>query len=298
MRLLAVILGTLLALIAVAYGAASLVTDRAFNKIHELPAHSITIPADTAAIARGNHLTHAVSVCVDCHGTKFEGGVVFESGPIGRIVAPNLTRGKGGVGGELTDDQFVAAIRYGVMPNGHSARVMPSDEYSKLSDADLGAVIAYIHSLPPVDREPPAMVMGPLGKILFAAGQLPFLTADRVDRASIHAQAPPAGVTREYGDYMTNIGGCTGCHGPHLSGGQVIGAPPDFPKAANLTPSGELAKWTQEDFLKMMRTGVAPGGRNIPASMPWIFYKDMSNMELQAIWEFVKSVPARPAGTQ
>jgi hypothetical protein len=59
-----------------------------------------------------------------------------------------------------------------------------------------------------------------------------------------------------------------------------------------------MGKWTEADFIKLMRTGSTPTGRTVPASMPWIFYKDMSEMELKAIWEYVKSVPSRTPGTQ
>jgi hypothetical protein len=50
---------------------------------------------------------------------------------IGRIVAPNLTRGRGGVGNTLSPSDFARAIRYGVDPMGRPLLAMPSDDYPK-----------------------------------------------------------------------------------------------------------------------------------------------------------------------
>ena len=41
------------------------------------------------------------------------------------------------------------AIRHGVKPDGRAALVMPSEDYNRLSDDDLGALIAHLRQMPP-----------------------------------------------------------------------------------------------------------------------------------------------------
>ncbi len=85
---------------------------------------------------------------------------------------------------------------------------------------------------------------------------------------------------------------CTLCHGEHYSGGTVPGEP-DAPKAANLTVLTR-AQWSEDDFFKVMRTGVNKTGKQIdPEYMPWDRLPKMSDDELKAIWLFLSSLEAR-----
>ena len=152
-----------------------------YRKQYALTPPTIPIPRDSAAIARGAHLTSSIAGCVDCHGENLGGTTMFEQPAIGRLYAPNLTRGKGGIGGTLSDADFVRAIRHGVAPNGRALKVMPASDYMNLTDADLAAIIAYVKTLPPVDNELPTISIGPVGLALFVAGKLPILHAERID---------------------------------------------------------------------------------------------------------------------
>lgn len=78
--------------------------------------------------------------------------VVVDDPALGVIIGPNLTRGAGGVGGGLSDADFERAIRHGIAPDGRRLVFMPSSEYQYMSDEDLGAAVAYVRSVPPVDR--------------------------------------------------------------------------------------------------------------------------------------------------
>lgn len=260
------------------------------NATYKAPEVSLVLPTDATAITRGRYLADHVSVCVDCHGENFAGGVVVDDPALGRIVAPNLTNGQNGVGADLTDMAFARIVRYGVLPDGKSVRVMPSDDYSHLSDADLAAIVAYVRSLPPVDSSLPATELKPLGRLLLSAGQLDIMIAKRIDFAA-ERPFPPAAITTEYGHYLANIAGCTSCHHPDLAGGAIPGAPPDWPKAANITPSGAVAGWSEADFITTIRTGVNPSGHKLLAEMPWQRYAGMTDEDLQAIWLFIQSVP-------
>jgi hypothetical protein len=66
--------------------------------------------------------------------------------------------------------------------------------------------------------------------------------------------------------------------------------------AANLTPDKEtgLAEWSEEAFIRAMRTGKhqgQPNGRDILPPMPWQFYKQATDEDLKAIWAYLRSLP-------
>lgn len=258
----------------------------------EVAATDLAVPTDPATVERGRHLATAVSKCTDCHGQDLGGKLFIDGGPMGKAFASNLTRGKGGVIGNYTDAQLARLIRHGVKADGRGVMFMPSNDYYPMSDADVAALIAYLRTLPPVDRELEPSHLRLLGRALYAAGKLPVIPAEHIDHQAPRA-VPAAGATPEYGKYLADIGGCTGCHRPDLSGGHVPGTPPDFKDAANLTPAGPLGKWTEADFFRALRKGLRPDGTPIDAFMPWQASAKMTDDELRAIWLYVKSVPAK-----
>jgi mono/diheme cytochrome c family protein len=298
LKWIGIVLGGLLALLLVAFGVIYFQSEAIQNRTYETPAVSVSVPTDAAALERGRHLVTVVSDCTGCHGPDLSGGAIIDDPAIGRLIAPNLTAGQGGVGSVLTDEDIARVLRYGVLPDGKSVRVMPADDYTNFTDADLGAVIAYLRSLAPVDTDHPPTALGPLGRTLMVAGQLDIMIAPRIDFAEAGSPSVPEGPTLEYGAYLANIAGCTGCHGPGLAGGQIPGAPPDFPQSANLTPSGEVGNWTEADFINTIRTGVNPDGRQLVSEMPWMTYRNMTDDELKALWAYIHSVPPKEAGTR
>lgn len=295
---LLIVLGVLVGLILLAVIGIYFASESRLNQKYSAPAISLTVPTDAQSIERGKYLATRVSVCIECHGENLGGKVLVDDPALGRIVALNLTTGKNGEGSELSDDDLLRVLRYGVKPDGHSVLVMPSEDYTHLSDEDLVAIAAYVRSVPPVDSNLPESVLRPMGRALLAAGKLPILIAANIDFNAPHVATMTPAVSVEYGSYLADIAGCTGCHGPGLSGGLIPGAPPDFPAAANLTPSGELIGWSEEQFFTLIRTGTKPNGKPLNEVMPYKYYGQMSDDELKAIWMFIKSVPAREAGTR
>ena len=284
-------LAALVGLLIIAYIIIYFRSEAIMNKRYGVQVRSVPIPTDAASIEHGKYLVETTSVCIDCHGKDLGGGLVVDDPALGRVLAPNLTSGKNGFGSQLSDNDWVAVLRYGVMPDGRSARVMPADDYTHLNDTDLGAIIAYAKSVPPVDSDLPPTQLRPLGRILLALGQLDIMIAERIDFEAVGSPEITPEVTVEYGQYLANISGCTGCHGPGLAGGPIPGAPPDWPQAANLTPSGPVGQWSEEDFIQTIRTGVDPEGKQLVDEMPWKNYRNMDDDELKALWLFVHSVP-------
>lgn len=255
----------------------------------------VAVPTDAAAIALGQHIAQTRG-CTECHGADFGGKTVFDNGAMGRTDAPNLTRGEGGLPADFKDEDFVRAIRHGVERDGRGLFLMPSTDYANFSDADMGALIAFIKSVPPVNRPRGPIALGPVARGLLAFGKIK-LAADEIDHAQVKPAVVTPGVTVEYGRYVATA--CTGCHGPNFSGGKIAIGPPDWPPAANLTPhaDGSFAKWTQEQFLSTMRTAKRPDGRELNAAMPRAF-GHLTDTELKALWTFLKTLPAAATGVR
>lgn len=172
---------------------------------------------------------------------------------------------------------------------------MPSGVFYYLSDEDLGALIAYLKNLPPVDNELPLTDLGPLGRVMLTLGQLPPEIVPNViaiDHDGPRPATPEPGVTVEYGKYLSTT--CTLCHGENLNG-QMITTDAEY-LAPNLTMGGEMHAWSEEDFIATLRTGVTPSGRQLKDVMPWKYLGQMTDDELQAVWMYLQSLPALPQG--
>jgi mono/diheme cytochrome c family protein len=286
LRVAGYVAGATAVLMAVGYGAVFAVSSRKLAEKYEVMMPDVVLPHDDGSIAWGGHLVDAVTGCQDCHGQDLSGRVMSDD-PVALLAAPNLTAGLGGLGGELSDEDWIRAIRYGVRRDGRSLLVMPSYAYAHLSDRDLGAMVAYLKQLPPVDNELPALKLRPLGRALLAAGPLDGELVARKASLLAPSDGIEPGMSLEYGQYLATISGCTSCHGPDLKGGPS--GPPDAPPASDISPSA-LAGWDGRDFFRAMREGRRPDGALLSDYMPWRVMGAMTDDELNAIWLFLRSV--------
>ena len=291
-RRVGIVLGSLLLLVVLTGASLYLLSGRTLNKTWAVTPAPLSVPSDSATLARGRHLVTTRLVCVDCHGQDLGGSVVVDGMPFGRFVASNLT--PGGVGATYTDADWVRAIRHGIRPSGKSLLFMPSEVFAELGAEDLAAVIAYIKSVPAVSRSLPATELGPVGRMLVATNQAPLVVAKLINHDTPIPSVPPQGETAEYGRYLVASGGCMACHGKNLSGGKIAGGPED-PPASNITPTG-IGTWTEADFFRAFREGKRPGNTDIHPFMPWKTMGGMTDSELRAIYLYLKTVPARPYG--
>lgn len=286
----------LVVLVVGAVGTVYALSSSAFSKTYDPPEETgITVPADSASIARGEHLFKVTATCAECHTSDAGGAVMGEGGPFEVLAAPNLTSGTGGVTADFTPRDWERAIRHGIRADGTSLIVMPSEAFTYLTDEDLGAIIAYLKQAPPVDRQFPRSEFSFLGRALVSAGQLPLLVAAKTERLA-HVPAIPRDTSAAYGRYLASIGGCHGCHGFGLSGGRVAG-PPDAPPASNLTPAG-IGHWSREDFARAIRQGRRPDGSELSTFMPWKVFAGMTDDEISALWAYVSAVPSKEFGNK
>jgi mono/diheme cytochrome c family protein len=314
LKILAIILAVLILVVIGAYVWATISANGVLSQTFGVHAYELPIPfplsdAEAAglgeaerslrvgdlAIERGRHLVESRYVCTECHGTNFGGGTMIDAFPIGRLLGPNITTGKGSKTINYKPADWDRIVRHGVLPSGRPA-VMPSEDFKLMSDQELSDVVSYIRSRPPVDNEVAAPSFGPLGKFLLATGQI-IPSASVIDtHQGTHVEQPPAAeATAVFGKHLAAI--CVGCHRENLAGGPIVGGDPSWVPARNLTqhPDG-LAKVTYDQFLKTMREGVRADGTPIKPPMNALmpFAQKMTDVEMQALWAYLKSVPAMP----
>jgi cytochrome c553 len=314
LKILAVILAVLILAVIGTYIWATVASNRVLGQTYAVHAYDVPIPfpvddteaagaseadrrqlATDRAVERGRHLVESRYVCIECHGANFGGGTMIDAFPIGKLLAPNITTGKGSRTIDYKPADWDRIVRHGVLPNGKPA-VMPSEDFKLMSDQELSDVVAYIRSKPPVDNTVPAPSFGPLGKFLLATGNLHLSAAAIETHQGTHARQPPAtAATTEFGSHMAAI--CVGCHRQNLAGGPIVGGDPSWPPARNLTPHPDgLANVTYEQFVKTMREGVRPDGSALKAPMNALmpYAQKMKDVEMQALWTYLRSLPATP----
>jgi mono/diheme cytochrome c family protein len=248
-RVLRWLRNTVIGVIALALIAAAVIyamSELALRRSYEARGTSVAIPADSASIAEGERLAR-IRGCPGCHESRLEGGMFVDEPMIARVAAPNLTTAVR----EYSDAELEGIIRHGVRPDGRSVLAMPSDMFRLLDDADLGKILAYLHNAPEVPGQVRMRKLGPLGRLGIALGKFKPAAEDvrRVEMLSDSFPAVGSPVAR--GAYLARTV-CTECHGATLSG--FAGETPDLRIAAGYSP---------EQFVRLMRTGVALGEREL-----------------------------------
>lgn len=273
------------------------------------PYPDIKASTDSAVIAKGRHFVMGPAHCIYCHSTvnidsvlnrgedvTLSGARPFEL-PIATIYSKNITPDKETGIGNFTDAEIARVLRYGVYPDGTA--VYEFMQFHDASDEDLIAIISYLRSRPPVKNQVPKNKLNLLGNFVKAFLVKPVGPSGEVPHSV------PADTSAAYGKYIAlSIAECNGCHTKRDIAGRYVGEP--FAGGApigengvelvppNLTqhPTGRIYKWSQQDFIDRFRKGSL-----IPQSvMPWTSFKNMTDEELKAIYNYLKTVkPAKTA---
>jgi mono/diheme cytochrome c family protein len=224
-----------------------------------------------ALVARGKYLATAGN-CGACHttsdGQPFAGGLEFDT-PFGKIYSTNITPDAQTGIGKWTAAQFKQAIREGVRPDGeHLYPVFPYTSFTKIADADINALFAYLKSVPAVSAKAPEndlsfpysqrWLMSLWNKLYLTEG--PFKPDARQS------------ATSSRGAYLVEaLGHCSACHSPRNSLGaestddaftggvyndKVPGGAVRQWSAPNLTsaPNG-LGGWSVAEIASYLKTG-------------------------------------------
>jgi cytochrome c553 len=281
--------GLAVLLVTAGFGLSILAESRLVD--NQLTAKKVVQASDAAAVQRGERLVKNVTICAGCHGPDLAGKDFFNDPQLGFIAAPNLTKGSGGVGSFFTMEEWELAIRRGVGGDRRVLGGMPSDQYAHLSDEDLAALVAYIESMPPVDQEHPARSLSLPAKIIFGVFDYQNLPIARIDHDAVGSKTVTEEASAEYGEYLTNIAVCRDCHGPELEGRTPADAQTGPPAGPDLTRSGSLGSWNEAEFKRVMRSGQTPDGRQLSDEMPWPYYAGMNDIELEALYLYLTSLP-------
>ena len=162
---------------------------------------------------------------------------------------------------------------------------MPSHEFNRISDDELGRLLAYLKTVPPVDRTPAPRTIYPLARVLHTFGA-PLVPAEKIDHEAQANPQPPPGATLAYGEYVA--GACKFCHGEDL-GGQQVGGEPGAPPSPPIGPVSAAARWPDGQFIQTMRTGTTPDGRKLRNQyMPWEAIGQLSDDELRGLHMYLK----------
>lgn len=284
----------LIALLCVGAGVAlagKIMGERKMARSVAVPAALLAVAPDPARIEQGRYLFNTRG-CADCHGADGAGKTVIDDGAM-LVVSPNISSGENSVTRNYRAVDWVRTVRHGVKPDGTPVLIMPSEDYNRLTDADMAAMLSFLMQLPPVPGRA-AMVRMPLpAKALYGLGALKD-AAEKIDHNLPPSTPVAAEVSVAHGAYVANT--CIGCHGPHLAGGKIAGAPPSWPVTANLTPGkgSVMPRYTSPElFMATMRSGKRPDGSAISEVMPFGSFKQMNDTDLRALYVYLKTLPPR-----
>ena len=267
--------------------------------------------APSSLVETGRYLATAAN-CISCHsrkgGAPFAGGVAFETG-FGTLYSTNITQDpKAGIG-SWTQSQFMRAMREGIRADGeHLYPAFPYTAFTKLSDADIGAIYAYLKSVPAsTDRAPE-------NKLSFPFNQRSAMIAWKALYLDDARYAPNAKQSAEWnrGAYLVEaLGHCGACHTPRnsqgaerkewaLTGGtyndNVPGGKTRAWSAVNLTqaPSG-LGTWSVDEITSYLKTGLNSFATSF-GPMNAVITNSTSQLtpsDVRAIAVYLKSLPAK-----
>jgi mono/diheme cytochrome c family protein len=100
------------------------------------------------------------------------------------------------------------------------------------------------------------------------------------------------------GEYLARAGDCIACHtnpgGALFAGGRPMATPFGTIYTSNITPDPTtgIGSWTADDFYATMHTGRFPGSGLIYPAMPFGSYTKVTRKDCDAIFAFLRSVPA------
>jgi mono/diheme cytochrome c family protein len=228
---------------------------------------------DVEQVRRGRYLAIAGD-CASCHtraeGKPFAGGLAFHT-PFGIIHSPNITPDlKTGIGA-WSEAEFERALRHGIGRNGeHLYPVFPYPYFTKISDADVSALFAYLRAIPAVSSVAPANDM------TFPFGQRALLRVWKslyFQEGRFSADEAKGGQWNRGAYLVEGLGHCGACHSPRnllggeksdqfMTGGVYQESLDDRPvdwSAVNLTSGRNgLGAWTLADLTNYLKLGYSP----------------------------------------
>jgi mono/diheme cytochrome c family protein len=103
------------------------------------------------------------------------------------------------------------------------------------------------------------------------------------------------------GGYLAQAANCISCHtttnGKAFAGGRAFSTEYSFVGAvysSNITPDRAtgIGLWTEADFIRAMRLGIARDGRHLFPAFPYTAFTKLTTPDIKAIYAYLKTVPA------
>lgn len=236
-----------------------------------------------ARLAHGERMARVLG-CMGCHGADLTGERWIDMPEIAILYTSNLTRALPG----YSDAQLEQTLREGTRPDGSDLWEMPSSLFTQLSAADMGALIAWLRTVPPTGEAHPRLVIGPVGRQMIEAGDVkPAAQHVREERDG----GPPAlDGSHDWARYMVRAT-CAECHGMNLEGG-----PSPEPGAAARPDLIVASAYSRDEFRQLLRTGAATGGRQLDlmAEVARGRYAHLTDREIDAIHAYLTARAEQP----
>ena len=102
------------------------------------------------------------------------------------------------------------------------------------------------------------------------------------------------------GEYLAKTGDCIACHTnvkggtPAFAGGLQIDTPFGTFYSPNITPDKKtgIGNWTEEDFIRALKKGRDPKGRNYCPVFPYIYFANTTDDDAKALYAYFMNIPA------
>jgi mono/diheme cytochrome c family protein len=287
MRWVLRILGGLVVVLVLAVGTVYTISEQAINKRYPFQEYPVSLPSDSASLAHGARI--ARMRCAGCHGDSLQGRADFFDEPmIARIATPNVPARLA----SQTDAEFAGFLRSGVRRDGISPFVMPPPGLYHISDVELGALIAYLRTLPVSANETPPNAYRLLGRMGVMLGQFKTAVA-AFDTTQERVGRDSAWATTRHGEYLARVV-CSECHGANLTGDPAAGAETASPSLA-----GALG-YSPDQFVRLMREGVpreATTQLSMMAEAARYSFTHFTDDEITAIYGYLKALPSTGVST-
>jgi mono/diheme cytochrome c family protein len=113
--------------------------------------------------------------------------------------------------------------------------------------------------------------------------------------------AQPLDAALQRGRYIFAVAGCAECHtrgegeggGPLGAGGRALPTPFGTFYGPNITsdPTHGIGRWTEADFMRALRNGVAPDGSNFFPAFPYPTFTRMTDADMRDLYAYVRTLP-------
>ena len=278
MRSVALFLAVLLGLTALGYGAVYGVSEMKLRDVSPPPPFNHPIKTDSVTLERGRHLARTRG-CFGCHGQQLQGRVFTEEWDwVDRAVAPNLAAYAKQHGASTLE----TAIRHGIGHDGRALWSMPSYNWVHLTDNDVAALIAYLRSASVVDVALPSPRLGFKARWKIAMGEEDHMAQWAKGVPPLRTNLADSQLVR--GQYLA-MTTCNECHGLDLRGG--FGTP----------DLAIVAGYAEEDFRRLLKEGIAIGGRDSLRLMTMVAedrFAHFTEQEQADLYAFLKTLMKEP----